>query len=72
MTISGEFTVSLRSGVVDAFNKVGAPIDFRIRGVMWKGGYYSGFMAWVKDSDYDQVKPSYADTFPKVDSYLVK
>jgi hypothetical protein len=72
VTISGEFAVSLRSGVADVLNKVGGPIDLRIRGIMWKGGYYSGFMAWVKDSDYDQVKPNYAETFPEVESYLIK
>jgi len=71
-TIQGEFVVSLRAGVAQVLNKVAGPLDLRIRGVIWKGGYYQGFTAWVKDSDYEQNTPGYAETFPRVQSYIIK
>jgi len=72
VVIAGEFSVSVRSGVVGLFKESLVPIDFRIRGVIWKGGYFNGFTAWVKDSDYDQIRENYAETFPRVESYLLK
>jgi hypothetical protein len=72
VTIKGEFVVSLRAGVAQVLNKVAESLDLRIRGVIWKGGYYQGFTAWVKDSDYEQNTPEYAETFPKVSFYSIK
>jgi hypothetical protein len=52
--ISGVFAVDLRPGVAGMLKDAGANLDFRIRGVMWKGGAYKGFMASVAGGDYEQ------------------
>lgn len=70
--ITGEFTVDLRAGVSGMLKPLGKQLDLRLRGVMWKGGAYNGFMAPVQGGDYDQDSEKWADTFPTVSSFLLK
>lgn len=70
--ISGEFSIDLRSGVGPVLKKFGENLDLRIRGVMWKGGPYNGFMAYIKGSDFGQESHNWVHTFPKVEIFVVK
>ena len=70
--IVGDFSVDLRSGVAGMLKGVGDHLDLRIRGVMWKGGAYKGFMASVAGGDFKQESDKWAETFPKITSFSVK
>jgi hypothetical protein len=70
--ISGDFLIDLRSGVGPLLKKFGENLDLRIRGVMWKGGSYNGFMAYIKGSYFGQESQNWIDTFPKVEIFMVK
>jgi hypothetical protein len=70
--IKGEFSLTMRAGADKALRAVGKKLDLRVRGVMWKGGAYNGFMAWVKDSDYEQNSARWFETFPEVHQFSIK
>ena len=70
--IAGDFSVDLRSGVAGMLKGVGDQLDLRIRGVMWRGGAYKGFMASVAGGDFEQESDKWAETFPKIASFSVK
>lgn len=72
VVIKGQFGVDLKPGVAKALKAFGQDLDLRIRGVMWKGGAYRGFMASVAGSDFDQESENWASTFPSVESFLIK
>ena len=70
--IVGDFSVSVRAGVGPRLQELGDSLDLRIRAVTWKGGYYRGFSAWVKDADFEQTTGNWRETFPKVSSWSLK
>ena len=70
--ISGTFSLDLRAGVAKELKACGPDLDLRIRGIMWKGGAYRGFMASVAGGDYDQESENWASTFPKIVTYEIK
>lgn len=69
--ISGDFALTLRGGG-DKQKELGDQLDLRVRGVMWKGGAYRGFMASVVGGDYSESSPEWPETFPKVVDFSVK
>jgi hypothetical protein len=70
--ISGEFSVDLRAGVGKVLKACGSDLDLRVRGVMWKGGSYNGFMASVSGGDFEQETDEWRASFPKVTSFTLK
>lgn len=70
--ILGEFSVTLRSGCTEMLQGIGNKLDLRIRGVMWKGGAYNGFMAGVYGGDFKQESANWPATFPKVSKFSIK
>ncbi len=72
VVVSGDFSIDLRSGVATMLKSVGEDLDLRIRGVMWKGGAYSGFMASVAGGDFEQESSNWAESFPKPTSFSIK
>jgi len=70
--IEGEFTVAMRQGADKSLKKLASKLDLRVRGIMWKGGAYNGFMAWVKDGDFEQNSTSWYETFPKIETFSIK
>lgn len=70
--ISGNFSFDLRSGVAPMLKELTDKLDLRVRGVMWKGGSYNGFMASVAGGDFAQDTAEWATTFPRVTSFNIK
>ena len=70
--ISGEFSVDLRAGVGKVLKACGPELDLRVRGVMWKGGSYNGFMASVIGGDFEQESEDWPSSFPKVTDFSIK
>lgn len=72
VVIRGQFSTSIRAGLDKQLKLLGNELDLRVRGVMWKGGSYNGFMAWVEGSDHEQNKPNWRDGFPKINLFVIK
>jgi hypothetical protein len=70
--ISGEFSVDLRAGVGKVLQACGSDLDLRVRGVMWKGGSYNGFMASVTGGDFEQERDDWRSSFPRIADFSVK
>jgi hypothetical protein len=70
--IKGTYSVSLRSGAGEMLAELGETLDLRVRAVIWKGGYYNGFSAYVEGGDHEQKSDNWQETFPKVDQFSIK
>jgi hypothetical protein len=68
----GDFSVSVRAGVAPRLQACGDKLDLRIVAVIWKGGYYRGFSAYVKGADFEQKSENWKDGFPKISSWGIK
>jgi hypothetical protein len=74
--IEGSFEINqLRPGVAPKLAKLGKALDLRIRGIVddsyygFKDGPYRGFIAYIKDSDYEQKTSKWRNTVPKVAAF---
>jgi len=72
VTIKGNYAVSLRTGADQMLLDLGDKLDLRVLAVIWKGGYYNGFSAYVEGGDHEQKSGNWQETFPKVDQFSIK